>query len=334
MAHIWRGNKHPAPVMQANRLILGISNFLSYAIYHSFYVDYQITSRCSRLPEAENFTLYYNHFTTTPTTASINIGNSALNTESYDVTHTSVNCSIQVTNASKSFFVVGFLYLLIPGLIWGVGSLLAIVSKLPQASCIILSSSESNNRSEYQQSKSRRLLFYLFIGMLKVLVVLHAINFIMITSLFNQPLLALAAIIAYVAAIVTSILASSSKILACCLPLSILGAVMFTYGVSAFSDSFIYIGSLIVGFGLTPIIPACYAWTNEVTGLSPTHSAIITSGAKFGLTLGPRILAALQSAFGYMSALYTIIACCVFQFAIVIFLLILVKWQLKKRRRI
>lgn len=200
------------------------------------------------------------------------------------------------------------------------------MSKLPRASCITLSSLESNSRSEYQQSKSRRLLCNLFIGMLTILVVLHAIIFIMITSFFNQPLFASSAIIAYIAAIVTSILTSSSKILACCLPLSILGAVMVTYGVSAFSDSFIYIGLLIVGFALTPIVPACYAWTNKVTGLSPTHSAIITIGAKLGFILGPRILTALQSAFGYMSVLYTIIACCVFLFAILIFLLIIVKW--------
>jgi hypothetical protein len=39
VAHIWRGNKHVAPVMQTNGLIFSISYILSIAIYNSFFMS-------------------------------------------------------------------------------------------------------------------------------------------------------------------------------------------------------------------------------------------------------------------------------------------------------
>jgi hypothetical protein len=332
VAHIWRGNKHAAPVMQANRLIVSISYSLSTAMYNRLFYDKQLQSICYTLPKADN------HFATTPTTASMNIGNSALSMKSDDVTHTSVDCFIQVTNASKSFLVVGLLYLLIPGLIWGVGSILAIVSKLPQASCNTLSSypPESRSNSEYQRRKSRRLLCSLFIGMLTVFVILHVIihdelNLIgwILASSYKRSNFDIIFCLSHIVAIATSVVVSSSKIIACCLSLGILGAVIMTYCVStSYSDLLMYIGLLIVTFGLTPVLPACYAWTNEVTGLSPTHSAIISVGAMLGSLVGSSVF----HAFEYVPILFAIIACCVFQFAIMI-VLIIIEWQLKKRQR-
>ena len=77
-----------------------------------------------------------------------------------------------------------------------------------------------------------------------------------------------------------------------------------------------WFGSFLTGFGLAPIIPCSFLWTNLITGLSTVQSAVITAGMFAGFGLGPMMTSVLINISGYMAMIYVLFAMCSFKIII------------------
>lgn len=248
-----------------------------------------------------------------------------------------LNCAELMSDIGKaqwSFLISGCFYLLIPTLIWVCITFFASVTRLPKVTKaarvrkVEEKSSTIEKESSHKIASRNKLLSNMFVFCVATLLLLTATSYSALfqflptlttlglgwhvkSAAFLSTTLGVAVVASRLAAILVSAIVKSTRIIFVCLALCILGSsLMACQLLVSNADWIMWVGSLTTGFALAPIIPACYVWTNEVTGLSPTQSAIIATGMIAGYSIGPLITSALTNTLGYLAMIYVVFVCC------------------------
>jgi hypothetical protein len=338
LLHTWKGSRLLAPVMQAKNLIFTVSCMLTPMMLLGLLDDITMPPLANQTTSTLNSTLTSLEFASNYLNLSIeNV--SLVMQDKNETTTVMFTTPVAITNIAKaqwSYLIVG-VWFAIPVIVWA-----AMYKLLPPATRLVKSVSvaktmpyvngDSNGCATSETKSKQRRMRIIFLSVMLVLMIVSSVAL----SAFLQyipPLatlglgwdvkmaavlsttVSIAVVAARLIATLTSAIISTPTLVGCSLIISSLGVVILLAMtlVVVPIDWMIWTGSFLAGFGLAPIIPSCYVWTNQVMGLSATQSSIISAGMLTGFCVGPLVTSALSSTFGHMTMVYVVSVSCFVQ---------------------